>query len=327
MSRFFNALTEASRQSAAGSAEQQWASKPNQDASVASVNSSVEEELSLQNVFALRPETDNPAGGEVAENEQAELLREALDGTEPLPSQNGIRSESHDFPPDVPMHINESMPLLPSAADSIVVEHYRRLRTKILQQQSSKAFRTLLIASPSPQEGKTVTALNLALSFGMLPSFKVLVVDGDLRRGSIGRLLGQGDRPGFSDLIAGTARLSDVLIKPEGMPVHFVLRGSCTLPRAELLNSPRLRSQLQLMEENFDLVLIDSPPVNLLTDTQLLAANCDAILLVARAFSTTRKALEQAVADLKGLRILGTVLNGGTRTQLYHRYNGYYNGK
>jgi Mrp family chromosome partitioning ATPase len=70
---------------------------------------------------------------------------------------------------------------------------------------------------------------------------------------------------------------------------------------------------------------MDSPPVNLIADAHLLATNCDAVLLVARAFSTTRKSLEETIRDLQNTRIIGTVLNGGTRAQLYRRrYQGYY---
>ena len=84
------------------------------------------------------------------------------------------------------------------------------------------------------------------------------------------------------------------------------------------------RSQFRRISEQFDLVLVDSAPVNLIADAQLLAGCCDAVLLVARAFSTTRKSLEQAVQDLSPFRIIGTVLNGGPRTQVYRRYKGYY---
>jgi Mrp family chromosome partitioning ATPase len=71
-------------------------------------------------------------------------------------------------------------------------------------------------------------------------------------------------------------------------------------------------------------VLIDSPPLNLVTDAQLLANSCDAVLLVVRAFVTTRKSLERTVQDLQAFRVIGTVLNCGTRTQKKGRYRGYY---
>ena len=102
--------------------------------------------------------------------------------------------------------VDKKMPLLSRASDSVVVEFYRRLRTKIIQQQAVKPFRSLIVTSPNPQEGKTLTAMNSwDLIFAMLPSFKVLMVDGDLRRGSLSRGLGLGDQPGFSDLIDGSA--------------------------------------------------------------------------------------------------------------------------
>jgi Mrp family chromosome partitioning ATPase len=78
------------------------------------------------------------------------------------------------------------------------------------------------------------------------------------------------------------------------------------------------------MAEHFDLILVDSPPVNVITDVQLLAGNCDAVLLVARAFSTTCKALEKAAQDLAAFRVLGTVLNAGTPAHAgYKKYGGY----
>jgi capsular exopolysaccharide synthesis family protein len=221
--------------------------------------------------------------------------------------------------------LDPSARLITHAADKVVVEHYRRLRTKILQQHANKPFKTLMVASPNPQEGKTITALNLALSFSMLQDFKVLVVDGDLRRGTIGKLLGVDDVPGLTNMVEGTASLNDVVLQCRDVPLHFLLRGNSTLQAAELLHSTHHLSRVfRDLTAEFDLVIVDSPPVNLLADAHLIADNCDAVLLVARAFSTTRKELEEAVRELQNSRIVGTVLNGGTRAQLYRRYNGYY---
>jgi capsular exopolysaccharide synthesis family protein len=214
--------------------------------------------------------------------------------------------------------------LIPHAVDAEVVEHYRRLRTKLIQQQETKPFRSLLVTSPNPQEGKTVTVLNLGLSFAMLPSYTVLVVDGDLRRGSLGKWLGSGDVPGFSNLIDGSAKLEDVVLKCDEIPVHFMVRGNSKIPAAELLNSADLSGYFRRMREHFDMILVDSPPLNLITDTQLLAANCDAVVLIARAFSTTRRSLERAAQDISRFRVIGTILNGGTQAQLHTRYRGYY---
>jgi succinoglycan biosynthesis transport protein ExoP len=211
--------------------------------------------------------------------------------------------------------------LIPFATDSGVVEHYRRLRTKILQQQEVKPFRTLVVTSAGPQEGKTVTVLNLGLSFSTLPSFRVLVIDGDMRRGTLGNWLGvSNDQPGLSNLLEGSARLEDVVLKSEQIPMHFMVRGNAKM---QDMHSSHFANHFRRLGEAFDLVLVDSPPANLLVDVQMLAANTDAVLLVARAFSTSRKAFEKAVQELTPFRIVGAVLNAGVPPHS-KRYRGYY---
>ena len=234
--------------------------------------------------------------------------------------------------PDEPIshHADVSMDqkarLIPHAVDPTLVEHYRRLRTKIMQQQAAKPFRSLVVTSPNPGEGKSVTALNVGLIFAMLPDFRVVVVDGDLRKRTMGRWLGVEDRPGLSNLIDGSAKLEDVVLKSDESPMCFVVSGNSSRAPAELLNSSDLSGHFRRLGEHFDLILVDSPPVNLITDTQLLASSCDAVLLVARAFSTTCKAFEKTVHDLASFRVIGTVLNGGVNVRRYgyrYGYSGY----
>jgi capsular exopolysaccharide synthesis family protein len=211
--------------------------------------------------------------------------------------------------------------LIPFAIDGGVVEHYRRLRTKILQQQEAKPFRTLVVTSAGPQEGKTVTVMNLGLSFSTLPSFRVLVVDGDMRRGTLGNWLGvSNDQPGLSNLLEGSARLEDVVLKSDQVPMHFMVRGNA---KVQDMHPSHFSNHFQRLGEAFDLVLVDSPPANLLVDVQMLAANTDAVLLVARAFSTSRKAFEKAVQELTPFRMVGAVLNAGVPPHS-RRYRGYY---
>lgn len=211
--------------------------------------------------------------------------------------------------------------LLPYAANPTLADHYRRLRTKILQQRDVQPFRSLVVTSASPQEGKTVTVMNLALSFSTLPDFKVVVVDGDLRRGTLGEWLGVSDNQvGLSNLIDKSATLEDVVLRSDQVPMHFMVRGNA---QVRDLHPSHFADHFRRLCEIYDLVLIDSPPANLLADVQILATNSDAVLLVARAFSTTRKSLEKAVQELAPFRIIGTVLNAGV-TQRSRRYYGYY---
>ena len=222
---------------------------------------------------------------------------------------------------DAQARLDQGARLLPHAVSPTVIEHYRRLRTKILQQQEVKPFRSLVVTSASPQEGKTVTVLNLALSFSALPGFRVLVIDGDLRRGTLGDWLGADDhQAGLSNVLQGSAALEDVVLRSDHIPMHFIVRGNAELHD---LHSSHFAGHFQRLGELYDLVLIDSPPANLLADVQLLADNSDAVLLVARAFATTRKSLEKAAQELAPFRIIGAVLNAGV-AQRPGRYSGYY---
>jgi capsular exopolysaccharide synthesis family protein len=312
MSRFYDALQHASRSQHIGDvlAKPESATTPSTVAAdvVAEVSpSSVRGELNAAVTTVVEPNADP---WQISHEEERYSRRRGV-------RSNPIATTTNIF-------LDRAARLIPNAADTAIVEHYRRLRTKVVQQHEMKPFRTVVVTSASPREGKTVTTLNLAFSFAMLPSFRVVVIDGDLRRASLGKWLGITDRPGLSNLIDGTATLEDVVYKSEELPIHFIGSGTSTTPAGELLHSPQITNHFRAMAEQFDLVLIDSPPANLVTDAHLLASGCDAVLLVARAFSTTQKQLERLVQDLQTFRILGVVLNGSSKAHLYRRYGGYY---
>lgn len=230
-----------------------------------------------------------------------------------LPAAEAPSADGSSFGNTITAAVSARARLLPSATDPMLVEHYRRLRTKILQQREARAVGTLMVASAGPQEGKTLTTLNLALSFALLPSFRVLVVEGDLRKGNIGEWLGvEPGLRGFGNLIEGSATLAEAVSKAEGIPLHFMIQGNSPIPPAELLNAPDLSRHFHEMAARFDLVLVDSPPVNLFTDAQLLAAHADAVLVVARAFSTRAQAFERAVQELGPAKVIGAVLNAAS---------------
>jgi len=248
--------------------------------------------------------------------------REILEDLPPSPDLDYVAPPTISVPDtSAAILLDKRARLIPHTTDPIVVERYRMLRTKILQEREKKFFRSLVITSASPQEGKTVTALNLALSFAALPSFKVLVVDGDMRKGTLGDLLGiDRDRPGLSNLIEGSARMEQVLLKSEELSLHVIPRGNA--PICDLQPS-QFNAYFRHLTEQFDLVLVDSPPVNIITDVQIIAGSCDAVLLIARAFATTSKSLEEAVDKLQSFRLIGAVLNAGTPRRS-HKYHGYY---
>jgi len=332
MSRFYDALREASRPPAGKPQEDSWEAK----------SGSTENAPPLPPVFEVprMPEsvppiaiTPEPSGNAAAAVKVAPQPRQADTSITPEDLLNlafrqpaaGATAKSELWGSKAGIKFDAEARLLPHSTESVVLEHYRRLRTKILQQHEIKPFRTVVIVSASPQEGKTVTTMNLGLSFAMLPSFKVLVIDGDLRRGTIGKWIGVSDeQAGFSDLIEGTADLDDVILRCESTTAQFMVRGKSQVSPAELLHSPRLSSLLRRMGEHYDLILVDSAPLSLVTDAQLLAGNCDAVILAARAFYSSCKSVEQTTKELDGVRIIGAVLNGGMNVKSYRNYNGYY---
>ncbi len=306
MSRVFDALQEAARLRAANGApvEAVW------------------KELGVSPPTAPEGEKDAPVVADVPESPATPEVGEIRAAA---PDHNGAIHIATPAPLSLdgtPARIllDKKARLIPHTADPVVVERYRMLRTKILQEREKKFFRSLVITSASPQEGKTVTVLNLALSFAALPSFKILVVDGDMRRGTLGNWLGiDSERPGLSNLIEGSAQLEQVLLKSDELSLHVIPRGNAVVSD---LQPSHFSTYFRSLAEQFDLVLVDSPPVNLITDVQIMAASCDAVLLIARAFATTSKSLEEAVDKLQSFRIIGTVLNGGTprRARGYHGY-------
>lgn len=265
-----------------------------------------------------------------------------------MPDRAGeLSGETEETDPSVETHGPEALTLLdPSAIATplqvridpktrillndlppVVLERYRRLRTKLIQSGAGTSIRSIAITSAEPEEGKTLTALNLALSFSMLPGFRVVVVDGDLRRASIASWLGvstEAAGSGLSNLLTGSVEFETIVRKPDDFPVHVVLAGDSPESAAEILHPSHLRTQLARLQEYFHLVIIDTPPVNLVADASLIAQSSHGVLVVARAYATKRKALERAIHDLGGRRILGAVLNGGSDHRDYRQYSNYY---
>jgi capsular exopolysaccharide synthesis family protein len=328
MSRFYDALREASRNPAVPPPADEWVPEPNQ-AEPASEPAALFDRLSATPAPQAAPEPIRqrntaamPTAVPTPVPEPSVTPEDLLDLAFQRPNRPATTEETPGN--KTPIVFDAQARLLPHSNDSIVLEHYRRLRTKILQQHEIKPFRTVVVVSAVPQEGKTVTTINLGLSFAMLPAFKVLVIDGDLRRGTIAKWLNvPPKRAGFSDLIEGTADIEDVILSTDQTPARFMVAGNSTISPAELLHSPRLGSILRRLGEHFDLILIDSAPLSLVADAQTLAAQCDAVILATRAFQTSTKSLEHVAKELDGFRIIGAVLNGGTPVKRY-RYGGYY---
>lgn len=194
-----------------------------------------------------------------------------------------------------------------------VSEAYRTLRTNITFARLDSALRTIVFTSPMPGDGKTTSASNLAITLAQQGQ-RVLLVDADLRRGMINSVFNAPREPGLSNVLMGRVELAQAVrqidLGPE-QQLDFLSTGTLPPNPAELLGSDRMKKLLDLMENNYDTVILDSPPLNIVTDAALLGTKVDGILVVVRAGTTDTTDLEYAMVQLANVHapVLGVVLN------------------
>ena len=194
---------------------------------------------------------------------------------------------------------------------SPMAEAFRSLRTSVLPSTAPRPPQTLLVTSAQMGEGKTSTATNLAMSFAQRQG-PVLIIDADMRRPSVAKTLGVGNEKGLSSFLTGAHSLDDVLIQYERIPNLWILPAGPRPPDpAELLSSHMMDATLKDLLKRFTQVVIDSPPLLLVTDAVILSAMVDGVILVVSSGTTARGALSRAhrILDNAGSRVLGMVLN------------------
>jgi capsular exopolysaccharide synthesis family protein len=211
---------------------------------------------------------------------------------------------------------------------SVMAESYRSLRTSILLSTSPRPPQTLLVTSAHPKEGKTSTSLNLAFAFAQRGD-RVLLIEADMRRPDIASKLGLSNQKGLSSYLSGAHSLEEVM---HPMKSAANLRVICAGPRppnpADLLSSPTMEKTLQDLRQRFDHLIVDTPPVLLVTDATALSPWVDGVVLVVESGVTARGALirTQRILENAGARILGVVLNKMT-AQRDSYYGSYYHSK
>ena len=219
------------------------------------------------------------------------------------------------------------------SAKSPVAESYRSLWTNIQFADLDKPVKTILVTSPSPKEGKSLTTANLALTMAQA-DVKVLVIDADLRRPTVHRLFGCEKTPGLSELLTGDPKDIKEYVKNTYTDNLYVLPAGESPPNpVGILGSEKMKQLVEEASNQFDVVLFDSPPVIAMADASILATGLDLTLLVLQAGSTKRHVAMQAKELLQRLRIniFGVVLNGVDYSKrygyyyYYYHYHNYYN--
>jgi capsular exopolysaccharide synthesis family protein len=257
---------------------------------------------------------------------QPVLTRELLDEDQQnaAPSSVAVAAETTHAARMLPVRLTTDAPLLPFEPKfKGVAEQYRIIRTKIVQHPM--APRVIAITSVDPGDGKTTSSVNVAAALALKAETKVVLVDCDLRRGRINALLGFPKGPGLSDVLVGKASLSEAVIQVEQYPNLFVVgTGTPSANPSEALDSENWRTLVGHLRQQFDYVILDTPPIGLVADTDLIHQVADGLVLVVRPDFTSRTHCMNALASIPQKSLLGVLLNAVTEPYLgRHQYYEY----
>jgi len=203
-------------------------------------------------------------------------------------------------------------------------EEFRTLRTRLNHLQTLQPLHSVVVTSPSPAEGKTFTAVNLALAESNLAESSVLLGDFDLRRPIIHNLFQIDRAPGLSDYLTGRCTFPQALRHIEGMDLYLLPAGSPVKNPLELLNLRQVKSLFEELPRSFNWAIFDTPPLLFSADANLLATLADGAVLVVKIGSTTFDNVTRAMQSLCENNVLGIVANGARASELYSKYTYYY---
>lgn len=205
---------------------------------------------------------------------------------------------------------------------SIVSEAYRTLRTNIQYSSFDKAIKTIVVTSAEAAEGKSTVSGNLALSFAQNEK-KVIIVDCDLRKPSVHKNFKISNLSGLSEVLIGKANLDEV-VQSRNENLDILASGKIPPNPSEMLSSTAMSNLIEKLGEKYDIVILDSAPLQAVTDAQILSTKADGTILVIRAQRTSRESVIDAKNLLTkvGANILGTVLHAveNTRGKYYYYY-------
>ncbi|MBA3831442.1 MAG: polysaccharide biosynthesis tyrosine autokinase [Chthoniobacterales bacterium] len=193
---------------------------------------------------------------------------------------------------------------------SVSAEAFRTLRTNLLFSQSIQTLRTIVITSPSPQDGKTTTAANLAVTFAQ-QGMRVLLIDCDLRKARMHNIFSVPREPGFSQLLAHQSTVADVVRETAVENLFVIPAGLLPANPSELLGSVVARETIESLAKEYAIVIIDTPPVHVAADALILGSMANGVLMVLRAGRSERDAAKEALQRLLnvGAHVIGAVLN------------------
>lgn len=209
--------------------------------------------------------------------------------------------------------------------DKRIIDAYKLLRTRVLQRMQQNNWKTLGITSAGEHDGKTLTAVNLAISIAMKLNYTVLLVDADLRRPNLHNLFGFQPALGLRDYLESDASIEDILVHPSIDRLVILPGRGAGDGSSELLASPRMVELVEELRSRYPsrLVLFDLPPVLIGDDVVAFAPNLDTAMLVVEDHKTQADELARTIDLLEGVELVGAVLNKSTEEN-HQAYDYYY---
>lgn len=227
--------------------------------------------------------------------------------------------EEIDFHP-----LPDSLLVDPRRTHDAPSEEFRTLRTRLNHLQSQQGLHTLVITSASPAEGKSFAAANLALAQSQLAGNMTLLADFDFRRPIVHNMFAIDRSPGITDFLLGKIPLQRAMRRVRGTNLVIMPAGESVVNPLELLNLREVRQMLEDLPSIFNWVVLDSPPLLFAADANLLSTISDGTMLVVRIGHTTIDSITRAVQSLCQDNVVGIVVNGARRGELYSKYTYYH---
>jgi len=188
-------------------------------------------------------------------------------------------------------------------------EHFRSLRTKLLEAGERQNMHAFVVTSAGVGEGKTLMSANLAWLLAQTDGVKALLIDADLRSPSTAAYFGIENEFGLSEVLTGDKKLTQAIVKLQPAGLHLLPGGAAREDVAELLSGPRFSRLLAEARKHFDYIIIDAPPLGIFTDANLLINRADGALLIVRSGQTRYAVVDRLLEQLPRGRVLGVVLN------------------
>ncbi len=243
----------------------------------------------------------------------------------PPAAEAGRTGDLLDLVQDVPFQPAPEALLIDSARpQEPPSEEFRSLRTRLNHLQTLNPIHCIVVTSPSPAEGKSFAAANLALAESHLADNRTLLVDFDFRRPAIHTLFQLERSPGATDYLTGEAPLHAAIRHIAGTNLYVLPAGRPVRNPLELLSLPEVKSLFRELPKTFNWVILDSPPLLFSADANLLGTLTDGTILVVRVGQTTIDTVQRSMQTLCENNVLGIVVNGARAGELYSKYTYYY---